>query len=217
VTVTIRQTLIICAVSLNLGACAAVNPCKDEYGGLCASPREIYGATRNRDQINPTEQAKNSQAKAEKLINTAPTKEENLPSIHPDNPNTLPSNVMDKVQVSPDLGSISAAGVGPSHDQALGDGPISALHDARNVPMPILKQPKVMRVWVAPFVDKNNQLHFPGYVYSVIQDKTWTFGEDSDKVTPPVPSPAQVGLGAPDRKPGAESARPDDVGQVQTP
>jgi conjugal transfer pilus assembly protein TraV len=208
----IRLTTLAVVASLSLGACA-VNPCKSEYGGLCASPREIYGATRNRDQINPTAETRKNQDKAANLINSAPTSDENLPPIHPDNPNTLPSNVMEKVQVSSDLGSISAAGVGPGPSANLGEGPITALHDARNVPMPILKQPKVMRVWVAPFVDAHNQLHFPGYVYSVVQDKTWTFGEGSDKTTPPIPSPAQIGSG--DQAPTA--ATKAGLGQVQRP
>ncbi len=203
-----RLTLLTVLASLSLGACAAVNPCKDKYGGLCASPREIYGVTRNRDQVNPTEQTREKQDKAAELINAAPKKSEELPSIHPDNPNTLPSNVMEKVQVSPDLGSISAAGVGPA-----ASGPITALHDARSVPMPILKQPKVMRVWVAPFVDASNQLHFPGYIYSVVQDKTWTFGEGSDKTTPAIPAAAQIG---PDAAAPATAPKAD-VGQVQRP
>lgn len=207
-------TLLLLSSSLVLGACAAVNPCKSEYGGLCASPREIYGATRNRDQINPTEATRKNQQKAEDLINTPPKKDEKLPSIHPDNPNTLPSNVMDSVQVSPDLGSISAAGVGPRPKISGDEGPITGLHDARNVPMPILKQPKVMRVWVAPFVDANNQLHFPGYIYSVVQDKTWTFGEGSDKTTPPIPSAGQIGPGAQTTNAATSKA---DVGQVERP
>ena len=204
----IPLTLTLLMSSLALGACSAVNPCKTEYGGLCASPREIYGVTRNRDQVNPTEQTRKSQEKAGQLIHSAPKADETLPPIRPDNPNTLPSNVMDKVQVSPDLGSISAAGVGPA-----ASGPITALHDARSVPMPILKQPKVMRVWVAPFVDANNQLHFPGYIYSVVQDKTWTFGDGSDKTTPTIPAAAQIGPGA-----AAPATAPKaDVGQVQRP
>ena len=202
-------TLIAAAACLTLSACGAINPCKDEYGGLCASPREIYGATRNRDQINPTEQTKEKQAKAEKLINSPPAKDENLPSISPHNPNTLPSNAMEDVHVSPDLGEISAKGVGPS----LGQGPITALHDARNVPMPILQQPKVMRVWVAPYVDNKNQLHFPGYIYSVTQDKTWTFGEGSDKTTPALPDGAQVG---PEPAPSAPMGA-SNVGAVSRP
>jgi conjugal transfer pilus assembly protein TraV len=184
-----------------LGACAAVNPCKNKYGGLCASPREIYGATRNRDQINPTAATLKSQKKAAQLINSAPKPSEELPSIDSVNPHTLPSNVMEHTHVSADLGKVSA--ITPEQG-----GPISQIDGAHSVPYPLLKQPRVARVWVAPFVDQHDQLHFPGYIYSVVKNNTWTFGQGSDKATPPVPSAEQAQAANPPQQdaPGSTSA-----------
>lgn len=55
-------------------------------------------------------------------------------------------------------------------------------------PMPVLEQAKVMRVWVAPWVDKNNDQHWPGLVFTVIQPKQWHYSnEEFDGVEPPVP------------------------------
>jgi conjugal transfer pilus assembly protein TraV len=187
------------ASTLLVGGCAAVNPCKTKYGGICASPREVYGVTRNRDQVNPTEATRAAQARAGKLINAAPKADEELPSIDPKNPNTLPSNVMAHAHVSADLGKVSTQG--PMGITPAQDGPISQINGGHSVPYPLLKQPQVMRVWVAPFVDKQDQLHFPGYIYTVLKDKTWTFGPGSDKTAPELPSPAQ-----------AAAANPSDAG-----
>lgn len=181
-----------------LGACAAVNPCKGKYGGLCASPREVYGVTRNRDQVNPTKATLKSQAKAERLINSSPKPTEELPSIDAVNPHTLPSNVMEHAHVSADLGKVSA--ITPSQG-----GPISQIDGTHAVPYPLLKQPQVARVWVAPFVDKQDQLHFPGYIYSVVKNDTWTFGKGSDKTTPPIPSPQQAQTQSAANTPGADA------------
>jgi conjugal transfer pilus assembly protein TraV len=55
-------------------------------------------------------------------------------------------------------------------------------------PMPILEQAKVMRIWVAPWVDRNNDQHWPGLVFTVIQPKQWHFNqEEFEGVEPPVP------------------------------
>lgn len=43
-------------------------------------------------------------------------------------------------------------------------------------PMPILEQPKVMRVWVAPWVDENQTLNYPSYKFKEITPRKWNFG-----------------------------------------
>lgn len=55
-------------------------------------------------------------------------------------------------------------------------------------PVPVLEQAKVMRVWIAPWIDKNNDQHWPGLVFTVIQPKQWHFGnQEFDGVEPPIP------------------------------
>ncbi len=44
-------------------------------------------------------------------------------------------------------------------------------------PKPILEPAKVMRVWIAPWVDENQDLHWPSYVFSEITPRRWSFGE----------------------------------------
>jgi conjugal transfer pilus assembly protein TraV len=150
----------------------------------------MYGVTRNRDQVNPVPDVRHNQEKASKLIRTPPAPSENLPSISgspKDGPavsapsDRLPSDVMARQQ-----------------DEALGGrvktpGPYATdVFGGQNTPLPLLRQPKVLRVWVAPYIGADNSLHFPGYVYTVIQPGTWTFGQASDGAQPPMPSPAQV-------------------------
>ena len=67
-------------------------------------------------------------------------------------------------------------------------------------PIPVLEQAQVMRIWIAPWTDKNKDLPWPGLVFTQIQPRQWTVGEDSfNGVEPPVPhqmfssaQPAQV-------------------------
>lgn len=55
-------------------------------------------------------------------------------------------------------------------------------------PVPVLEQAKVMRVWVAPWIDANNDQHWPGLVFTVIQPKQWHFGDQEfEGVEPPIP------------------------------
>lgn len=55
-------------------------------------------------------------------------------------------------------------------------------------PVPVLEQPKVMRIWIAPWVDKNDDQHWPGLVYTVLKQKQWHFGhEEFNGIEPPMP------------------------------
>lgn len=41
---------------------------------------------------------------------------------------------------------------------------------------PIRSAPKILRVWVAPWIDDEGDLHQEGYVYVVVDHGAWTFG-----------------------------------------
>lgn len=61
-------------------------------------------------------------------------------------------------------------------------------NEASLSPQPIVEQAKVMRVWIAAWTDSNNDLHWPGLAFTVLQPKQWHFGqEDFNGVEPPVP------------------------------
>lgn len=51
--------------------------------------------------------------------------------------------------------------------------------------MPVLEQPKVLRIWVAPWRDENETLNWPSYMFSEITPKKWSFGGISFRNNPP--------------------------------
>ncbi len=59
-------------------------------------------------------------------------------------------------------------------------------------PEPLVTQTRVLRVWVAPWVDKDKDLHWPGLMFTKIQTSQWNYGEESfDGVEPPIPHQIQ--------------------------
>lgn len=44
--------------------------------------------------------------------------------------------------------------------------------------MPILRPPKIVRIWIAPWVDGNDDLNMDTYIYTEIREKKWILGED---------------------------------------
>lgn len=44
-------------------------------------------------------------------------------------------------------------------------------------PMPVLEPARVVRIWVAPWIDTKGDLHMPGYLFSEITPRRWSFGE----------------------------------------
>lgn len=55
-------------------------------------------------------------------------------------------------------------------------------------PEPIVSQARVLRVWIAPWIDKNKDLHWPGLMFTRIQQSEWNFGESEfNGVEPVVP------------------------------
>ncbi len=46
-------------------------------------------------------------------------------------------------------------------------------------PMPVLQPAEVARIWVAPWTDQNQDLHWAGYVFTEITPRRWSFGESA--------------------------------------
>ena len=185
-----RTLLILSAIAAaSLAGCAAdPKPCDGTHGGLCVSSREMYGVTRNRDQVNPTKNVLKAQQEAGRLINSPPKAKDELPSIHPMSPTSVSAVTPQKSNVTSGLaGGDSAA----SAASIPGDGPATALYSPSLAPKPLLTQPRVLRVWIAPYEGVNGNLHFPGFVYTVIDPQHWVFGPGSDKAAPAIPGPGQ--------------------------
>lgn len=41
---------------------------------------------------------------------------------------------------------------------------------------PVREPARVMRIWIAPWVDKNDDLNFPGFIFTEVKPRTWAFG-----------------------------------------
>lgn len=82
------------------------------------------------------------------------------------------------------------------------NGPAYAASEAGMQPEPLVTQTQVLRIWIAPWVDKRNDLHWPGLMFTKIQKSEWNYGQNSfENVQPPVPhliSPSIVSQGAQD-------------------
>lgn len=44
-------------------------------------------------------------------------------------------------------------------------------------PLPVRSRAQVMRIWIAPWIDKNDDLHLPSFLYTEVQTRTWNLGE----------------------------------------
>lgn len=152
-------------VTLLLSGCAA-HPCDGKHGGICTSPRLVWGVTRNRDQVNPTKNTLRDQNRARKLLHEKPSQKDLLPSISP----------VSMVSKGAKNGLTATV-----QDTALTGNPA-----IRHGQMPLLTQPRIIRVWIAPWSHQNT-LHFPGYVYRVVQPQQWKYA--SSRGTTPVPVP----------------------------
>lgn len=44
---------------------------------------------------------------------------------------------------------------------------------------PVREPAQIMRIWIAPWIDKRDDLHFPSHVYTEIQARHWAFGVEA--------------------------------------
>ena len=54
---------------------------------------------------------------------------------------------------------------------------VKAMAEPVNLPMPILKPAHAIRIWIAPWEDQKGDLHMPGYIFTEITPRRWSFGE----------------------------------------
>ena len=83
--------------------------------------------------------------------------------------------------------------------------------------MPIREAPQVMRVWVAPYNDENDDLHWPSYVFTEITKRRWSIGEQAAAETV-VLTPMQVdSKDAEEEEEAAETGETPAAGQKPAP
>jgi len=92
------------------------------------------------------------------------------------------SNHTDRLRaVNPETGEVIPGGM-DEEIESIAE-PMSSSRRALEVvplpakPYPVRTPSKVIRVWVAPWVDKSDNLHAGGYLFAEIEKRTWTLGE----------------------------------------
>lgn len=55
---------------------------------------------------------------------------------------------------------------------------------AASSPMPVLEQPKVLRIWVAPWKDETETLNWSSYMFKEVTPRKWNFGDSVMRNTP---------------------------------
>ncbi|WP_370649226.1 TraV family lipoprotein [Cupriavidus sp. EM10] len=48
---------------------------------------------------------------------------------------------------------------------------------ANGTARPVRKPAQVMRIWIAPWIDSKDDLHYPSYLYTEVQPRRWSFGK----------------------------------------
>lgn len=184
-----------------LSSCSGPAPCGPNASGLCVDSRSIYGVTNNRDQVHPNAETRAEQKKAIKLLNSSPSASDQLPNI--DGGAAPPVGTP---QANDQSGAATAGGVSASTVGQMGN-----YGAALNMPQPILTQPVVMRVWIAPWIDDQGDLHWPGYSFLVVKREQWRFGtqavKQSDVLTPVQVAPA-VGMSTYSSRQSGDSVPP---------
>lgn len=86
-------------------------------------------------------------------------------------------------------------------------------------PVPVLEQAHVMRIWIAPWTDKNKDQHWPGLIFTVMQTQQWKVGDDNfEGIEPPVSHRISSALPMPAVKPvdgdGSARSQPKAQGEI---
>lgn len=76
---------------------------------------------------------------------------------------------------------------------------------------PVREAAQVMRIWIAEWTDKNDDLHYPGYLFTEIQPRRWSVGksETSGRNTTVPFRAAAAPSGAPGKEQPAAAKQPE--------
>jgi conjugal transfer pilus assembly protein TraV len=185
----------LCALALaGLGACSAATPGASGYsctgvpdGVVCTSTRDMHRLTGERDRVH--------EADLEALA--AP---------------------------GPQAGGAAAAAAGASPARAASAGPREGVIDsAALAPVPVAvfdpdalrarqprtAEPSVVRIWIAPWEDRNGDLRMPGHVFAEVRPRRWALSSRPPHVTDNhLQTPAMIDARNSGATPGAAAPTP---------
>lgn len=94
----------------------------------------------------------------------------------------------EKTGGAPEVGAIVLPGIT--------SGSLRSPDEIANSPAPVRAPAQIMRVWIAPWVDKNDNLNYPGVIYTEITPRRWAVGipeaSGGGMVVPHLASPDQA-------------------------
>lgn len=154
-----------------LSGCALLNTGEEEFscsgmpGSIyCASARDVYEATHNGVVPSPM---KKGDAYNEDCGDCVRSEDVN-PELQ---------RTQDDQTPSPDKVRKTDSTLAVTDDELINNYVTPALPDK---PIPIRTPSQVMRIWVAPYVDRNGDLQAPGFVYTEIEPRRWIMKTQTD-------------------------------------
>jgi conjugal transfer pilus assembly protein TraV len=185
-------TLCVLAVAA-FGACSAATPGASGYsctgvpdGVVCTSTRDMHGLTRERDRVH--------EADLEALAAPAPQAAGGV--------GTLAGPSAARAAAGPREGVIDAAALAPT--------PVAVFDaDALRARQPRTAEPSVVRIWIAPWEDRNGDLRMPGHVFAEVRPRRWALSSRLPHVTDNhLQTPAMIDARHGGATPGAAAPTP---------
>jgi len=128
-------------------------------GVLCKTPAAVYKSTHGELPVSDFDTAIGAPAIASSLpstVNDVP-----LP-VHPGDGAT-------KTPMQPSTAMMAIQGAGGFMAARKGD------------PRPVREPAKIVRIWIAPWIDRDDNLHLAQLQYTEVAPRTWTIGKDEIK------------------------------------
>lgn len=145
----------------------------DEYGCTpgeakvtCRTPTAIYRSTNGAPPVAETD----APVAWSKLIRGTSGE---LMQEQPDAAEPASGGVQRSASPASERRSVGEGGVPGLNAQTLG------LVGATVGSRPVREPAQVMRIWIAPWIDKNDDLHYPSYLFTEVQPRRWTFGKQA--------------------------------------
>jgi type IV conjugative transfer system lipoprotein TraV len=169
-----RKNIIILALLLTpafMSACAPKYACKGTLPGqICAPLSDVYAEEVMGEKASNEKEEKKVQGSEDRadFMSSDKTPSINHPAL------IVKSNVRVKQRsLLKDEDNKSTSG----EKEIIKD--ITANEDM----IPILRAPKIARIWIAPWVDGNGDLNMESFVYTEIEGKKWIMGDKTSDVS----------------------------------
>jgi conjugal transfer pilus assembly protein TraV len=185
----------LCALALAaLGACSAATPGASGYsctgvpdGVVCTSTRDMHGLTGERDRVH--------EADLEALAAPGP-QAAGAPAA------SAGASPARAAAPGPREGVIDAAAMAPT--------PVAVFDpDAFRARQPRTAEPSVVRIWIAPWEDRNGDLRMPGHVFAEVRPRRWALSSRPPHVTDNhLQTPAMIDARHGGATPGAAAPTP---------